>query len=513
MIRIIKVFFSVVFFLFFITQFFTAFATHQEITYEINGHDIGQNPYLWASHDLDYKGERTVGGKEVKGLRIDGTVRSVIVTFRGLKDTNNTPYYLCGLRDQDDCKYSGKKGTQKKFRTNANGEIFVKVCGGGMHSNDGPWLKGTKIKSLTDETPYSGDDHDWIEDKDGCDDKDYFHEGEFYRLGLYQDEEAEAGIITAEFFIKHSYPVVKISPENGSKVFNPLNPINVTLWGTRPGGKNENNYQLVLEGTNNGFKKETCISDGTSPQGITEPKQNPNNLTVGIHSQAVDWKTGAVVAAEHLLNGTGWGGIEGGGTAATKKIANGDNGGIGNSKSAFVLKINERTHDNRPLGIREGCTGGHSYMYIYFRFVKAAPGIEIYKVEYDPNNSDWEDVDEIINEDKKAIPPCLDKTAFTDKGVNECDEIDTAIGPIKTTPEGFIASLFSFVLVLAAFGGVIVIIYSGYLLMISRGDKEKISAARETITSAILGLLFIVFSIVIIEIIGVDILRLPFFGR
>ena len=55
----------------------------------------------------------------------------------------------------------------------------------------------------------------------------------------------------------------------------------------------------------------------------------------------------------------------------------------------------------------------------------------------------------------------------------------------------------------------LIIIYSGYVLATSQGNKEKIAAARETLTSAILGLLFIIFSIVILEIIGVDILRIP----
>ena len=49
--------------------------------------------------------------------------------------------------------------------------------------------------------------------------------------------------------------------------------------------------------------------------------------------------------------------------------------------------------------------------------------------------------------------------------------------------------------------------------MVSRGDKEKLAGARETLTSAIVGLLFIVLSIVILEIIGVDILRIPGFSR
>jgi len=48
-------------------------------------------------------------------------------------------------------------------------------------------------------------------------------------------------------------------------------------------------------------------------------------------------------------------------------------------------------------------------------------------------------------------------------------------------------------------------------MMTSQGDQEKIKAARERITSAIIGFLFLVFSLVLLEIIGVNILRIPGF--
>lgn len=91
---------------------------------------------------------------------------------------------------------------------------------------------------------------------------------------------------------------------------------------------------------------------------------------------------------------------------------------------------------------------------------------------------------------------------------------DTAIGPINVNSPGeFIGRLFSVILSIAGLIAVILLIYSGYKILASRGDKEAIAGARETITSAITGLLFIILSIAILEFIGVDILRIPGFTR
>jgi hypothetical protein len=56
------------------------------------------------------------------------------------------------------------------------------------------------------------------------------------------------------------------------------------------------------------------------------------------------------------------------------------------------------------------------------------------------------------------------------------------------------------------------IIFSGYRLMISQGNPEQVKNAREQLTAAIIGLLFIIFSLVILRIIGFNILNIPGFG-
>lgn len=88
----------------------------------------------------------------------------------------------------------------------------------------------------------------------------------------------------------------------------------------------------------------------------------------------------------------------------------------------------------------------------------------------------------------------------------------TAIGDIKTSPGGFVESIMQFVLTLAGGIAVLLIMISGYRLIASQGNPEKLQGAREQLTAAIVGLLFVIFAVVILETIGFNILGLPGFG-
>lgn len=98
--------------------------------------------------------------------------------------------------------------------------------------------------------------------------------------------------------------------------------------------------------------------------------------------------------------------------------------------------------------------------------------------------------------------------AFLPKVCNE-KGCSTALGDISTDPAGFVSRLFAILLSLAGGIAIILIILSGYRLMSSGGNPEKVTAARDQLTSAIVGLLFVIFSLSILQIIGVDILRIP----
>ncbi len=104
--------------------------------------------------------------------------------------------------------------------------------------------------------------------------------------------------------------------------------------------------------------------------------------------------------------------------------------------------------------------------------------------------------------------PCTN----SDKNGN-CTIISTALGIINPSANSVINEIFSIVLGLSGIAAVILIIISGFQLSLSQGNPEKVKEAQGMLTSAIIGLLFIIFSVVILQIIGLDILGLPGFGK
>jgi hypothetical protein len=63
-------------------------------------------------------------------------------------------------------------------------------------------------------------------------------------------------------------------------------------------------------------------------------------------------------------------------------------------------------------------------------------------------------------------------------------------------------------------GGIafLLILLAGFQIITSRGDPNRLKAGQELMTSAIAGLLLLIFSVIILKIIGFDILRLPIFS-
>jgi len=105
-----------------------------------------------------------------------------------------------------------------------------------------------------------------------------------------------------------------------------------------------------------------------------------------------------------------------------------------------------------------------------------------------------------------ASSPCANEVN------GKCVAVETGIGTIGTDPKMFVQTIYSFVLGIAGGIALVLIIISGYQYMTSQGDPEKLKAANERLTAAIIGLLFIIFSFVILQVIGVDILKIPGFS-
>ncbi len=96
-----------------------------------------------------------------------------------------------------------------------------------------------------------------------------------------------------------------------------------------------------------------------------------------------------------------------------------------------------------------------------------------------------------------------------DKG----DGIMTAIGCVPTEPQKLIQGLFR---VGVGFGGaaaLLLMIGGAFQFITSAGNPDAIKKATETFTSAVIGLLVIIFAVFFLQVIGVDILNLPGFTK
>lgn len=108
------------------------------------------------------------------------------------------------------------------------------------------------------------------------------------------------------------------------------------------------------------------------------------------------------------------------------------------------------------------------------------------------------------------------ESAGNPAGCSECmnqeSGVWTAIGCIQTTPEGLINTFLPFGIGIAGGIAFLLILFGALQVMTSAGNPEKLHAGGELITAAISGLLLIIFSIFILQLIGVKILVIPKFG-
>lgn len=86
----------------------------------------------------------------------------------------------------------------------------------------------------------------------------------------------------------------------------------------------------------------------------------------------------------------------------------------------------------------------------------------------------------------------------------------TALGCIPTSDfTEFVSWLLKRIFAVAGGIAFLLVIFGGFRIITSAGDPKGVQAAKETITSALIGLLFIIFSVFLLELIGVKILGIP----
>jgi len=93
-----------------------------------------------------------------------------------------------------------------------------------------------------------------------------------------------------------------------------------------------------------------------------------------------------------------------------------------------------------------------------------------------------------------------------------CTMFNSPFAGFSTNPEGFIQKIFAILLSVSGGIALLLIIKAGYQLMTAQGNPEKLNNAREQLVAAIVGLVFLIFSFVFLQLIGFDILHVPGFG-
>ena len=86
------------------------------------------------------------------------------------------------------------------------------------------------------------------------------------------------------------------------------------------------------------------------------------------------------------------------------------------------------------------------------------------------------------------------------------------MGCLPTDPAKFVGWLLARAIGIGGGIAFLLMIWGGIAIMTSAGDPEKLNQGKSIITSAISGLLFIIFSVLLLKIIGVDIFQLPKWG-
>lgn len=88
----------------------------------------------------------------------------------------------------------------------------------------------------------------------------------------------------------------------------------------------------------------------------------------------------------------------------------------------------------------------------------------------------------------------------------------TALGCITTDPQDLLGKVLGLGIGMAGGIAFLLIIFGGLQIMTSAGNPEQLNAGRELVSSAVTGLLLIIFSIFLLQFIGVNIIGIPGFG-
>lgn len=112
-------------------------------------------------------------------------------------------------------------------------------------------------------------------------------------------------------------------------------------------------------------------------------------------------------------------------------------------------------------------------------------------------------------------PPPVPTPQTPTPNPNPCNpanpKVWTALGCIPTGSTEFVSWLLARAILLGGGLAFLLMIWGSFQVLTSSGDPQKLQNGKEVFTSAISGLLFIILSLFLLRLIGVDILKIPGF--
>jgi len=88
----------------------------------------------------------------------------------------------------------------------------------------------------------------------------------------------------------------------------------------------------------------------------------------------------------------------------------------------------------------------------------------------------------------------------------------TAIGCISRDPESILQKFISVGLGMSGGVALLTFLAAGFIFSTSQGDPKAYGKAKEMMTASIMGIIFVIFSVTILQFIGFSILKIPGFG-
>ncbi|MEK7571041.1 MAG: hypothetical protein AAB553_02090 [Patescibacteria group bacterium] len=92
------------------------------------------------------------------------------------------------------------------------------------------------------------------------------------------------------------------------------------------------------------------------------------------------------------------------------------------------------------------------------------------------------------------------------------NEIQTDFGCLPNDPIGFAQRFYGIGLGFVAMAALVALILGGYAILTSKGNPARVSVGKSYIFYAISGLLLAIFGFVFIEVVLIDILKVPGFS-